>query len=85
MYYEIKRWWTAYAGGGEDQRSLHTFMDCEPTDRTAQLRLELGGIAQGNGNEELLAKVIGGSRKSKHGSFQEWARLCLLWMASHKG
>ena len=85
MYREIKRWFDTYAGGCEDLRSLHTFMDCEPTDRIVQLRLEFNGIAQGHANDELLIKLIGASRKLKHGSFQEWARLCLLWMASHKG
>lgn len=71
--------------GNPDQRNLIDFMECETTEAIRSLQNELIGITHGNYVPEVMDKLIGLDRRTKHNSYEEWARLMLLWIAGHKG
>ena len=71
--------------GVEDQRAVHTFMDCETTESINTLRNEIRSIASGNFHTQSLDTLVGKGRMSKYGSYDNWAKLMLLWMANYKG
>ncbi len=84
MYKQVVYWVKNYASGGNpDQRCVQDFVDCETTEVLSTFRAELYGISQGNFDEETLDKLIGQKRKVLHGSYDEWAKLMLMWLASY--
>lgn len=86
MYRWIKYWIDNYGSVGVgDQRAVNDFMDCETKQLVDGLRNELVGLVQGAPADTILDQIIGQKRKSQFGTYQEWAKLMLLWMASHKG
>lgn len=86
MLPKIQYWIKSYgSGGAEDRRGAHDFIECETAESVSTLRAELYGILQDAHQEIVLDKALGLSRKHKHGSHQEWAKLMLQWMASYKG
>ena len=85
-YDKIKYWIEHYAPPGvEDRRAVHDFLECETEDVVKLFRSQLHVISQGSYDEEVMNKVVGKKRHIKHGSYQEWARLMLLWIAGFKG
>lgn len=82
----LKQFMTIYgAPGVEDQRAVHTFMDCETTESITMLRNEVRAIASGNFHSQSLDLIVGRGRMTKYGSYDNWAKLMLLWMANHRG
>ena len=82
---QLKAWADQYAPAGvEDQRAVHTYMECETREAHATLRNELRSIAGGQYRRETLDIIIGQGRVAKHGSYDAWAKLMLLWMSSYK-
>lgn len=78
-------WARNYGNAGiVDQRAVTDFMDCETDEPVRGLRFELQLISEGNYLEETLVAHLGPQRREKHGSFEDWARMMLLWMASYK-
>ena len=83
---KLKQWVEQYAPPGvEDMRAVLVFMDCENREVQEALRNELRAVASGQYRTDILDKSVGHGRCLKHGSFEAWAKLMLLWMASHKG
>lgn len=86
MYAKIPYLLKTYASStGDDRRAVENFMYCEGAETVSSLRAELTGILQCRAEDSLLDKLVGPDRKARHGTYQEWAKLMLLWMASHKG
>lgn len=71
-------------GGTPDKTAVQNFLDCENEDTIRSLRNELSGISTGNFTEETLKPVLGESRRVTHGSYPEWAKRMLLWMAEYR-
>lgn len=86
-YYKNLMYWLDNYGksGAPDDRAVHDFMICEATEAINSLRAELVAIAEGAYNEANFDQLVGPKRKMKHGSYDAWAKLMLLWMASFKG
>lgn len=85
MYTRIPYWIQNYGNAGiPEQKAVEVFMDCETREMINSFRSEIQGIAQGNFQEESLDKIVGTNRKIKFGSYQEWAKLVLLWIANYK-
>lgn len=85
MFPKIRELLSLYSNDGTpDTTAVHTFMDCENEDTIRSLRNELSGIAAGNFMEENLQGTLGPQRKAKHGSYAEWAKRMLIWMAEYR-
>ncbi|RIL08962.1 MAG: hypothetical protein DCC75_07620 [Proteobacteria bacterium] len=85
MYKQVVYWVKNYGSSGAgDQRAVQDFMECETVEIVSSLKLELANIVQGNFDQENLDKLIGAKRRLRHDSYQEWAKLMLLWIASYK-
>jgi hypothetical protein len=83
---KLKQWVDQYAPPGvEDSRSVVVFMDCENRESQESLRSELRAISSGHYRGETLDRIVGRGRANKHGSYEAWAKLMLLWMANYKG
>ncbi len=84
-YKQVQYWLQNYGNAGNpDQRAVETYMDCETTEAVGSLRNELIGISRGNYEDKSMDLTVGVKRRMRHGTYQEWARLMLLWMASYK-
>lgn len=70
--------------GVPDQRAVQDFCDCETYEEIQRLRGELTAVASGNYEEENLDLIVGIRRKTSFGSYDEWARLLLGWIAQHR-
>lgn len=71
-----------YSGSDtEDRRSAVTFREIEAAESLASLRNELRTISSGNFDEKVLDQIVGKARKLRYGSYQEWAKLILVWLA----
>jgi len=83
---QVKYFVDHYAPPGiEDQRAAHVFVDCETTEAITTLRNELRAISNGNYDSNTLDRTIGKGRVSKYSSYDNWAKLMILWLASYKG
>lgn len=81
----VKLWADNYGKAGTgDQRAATDFMICEQVDAVNSLRSELVAIKNGQIPDETLDVLVGKPRKIRHETYQEWARLMLLWMANAK-
>ena len=84
-YPKVQQWAKEYgASGAEDKRAVHDFMTVETTELIASLRNELASISKGNYDDKKMELLVGPKRRDRHGTFQEWARLMLQWMANYK-
>jgi hypothetical protein len=85
MYKQINYWVKNYGSGGTgDQRAVQDFMECETTEAVKSLKNELIGLIQGEPDDDMLDHTIGINRKVKYNSYEEWAKLMLLWIAEYK-
>ena len=84
-YPKVIQWVKEYgSSGADDRRAVSDFMTVETQELIASLRNELASIAKGNYEARLMDQLVGAKRKDRHGSYQEWARLMLQWMANFK-
>ena len=84
MHKYIKMWVDNYAKSGyPDQRAIEDFVECENTEVLAIFRAELTAIASSKYDPEILPQIIGRGRASKHNSYEEWAKIMLLWLANY--
>jgi hypothetical protein len=80
----IKEFISVYAYGvGDDQRSAQTYCDCESDEAIDTLRKELSAVSGGNFNSDIFDLLVGKNRVAKHGSYENWAKVCLLWIAQY--
>lgn len=86
IFNKIKYWVDTYgSSGAEDKRAIADFVECEAREAIVGLRNELFTLAQGSYDEAALNVLIGPNRKDRHGSYNEWAKIMLQWLAAHKG
>ena len=64
---------------------MEEFIICEADESINALRFELQLVVSGKFEESVFDILIGNKRKARHGSYVEWAKLMLQWMASFKG
>jgi hypothetical protein len=84
-YKQVNYWLQMYGNSGiPDQRAVETYIDCETSEAVQSLRNELIGISRGNYQDAPFDVSVGVKRRVRHGTYQEWARLMLLWMANYK-
>ncbi|MCB0329515.1 MAG: hypothetical protein KDD70_07625 [Bdellovibrionales bacterium] len=84
-YPEVMYWKNTYGHPGVlDKRAVETFMDCETAERVSGLRNQLYAISQGKYDDALFTKLLGPDRKQRHGTYQDWAKFMLQWMAGYK-
>jgi len=85
-YKYVTTWVQNYGSGGiPDQRAVQDFMDCETQEQVRLLQQELQVLMSGNYNEDSLDKLIGIARKTRHTTFEEWAKHMMQWIAAYKG
>jgi hypothetical protein len=81
-YREVFYWLDNYGkSGAPDQRAIEDFFECEVEEKCKALKAQLYSISQGSFDEAVLIARLGLERKHRHGTFQEWGRLMLLWMS----
>ncbi len=85
IFPKIKYWVDTYGNSGaEDRRALQDFVDCEATESVNSMRSELIGLSNGMFDETILGMLVGPNRKQKHGSYNAWAKMMLLWLSACK-
>jgi hypothetical protein len=72
------------SSGIPDQRAVQEFMECETAEMIRSLQNELIGLSKGNYDREVMDKVIGVKRRTLFGSYEEWAKLMLMWISGYK-
>ncbi len=85
-YTKIGYWVETYGKAGiPDQRAVHDFMECETSEAVRSLQNELVGLSGGGTNTDILDRLIGIKRKQLHGTYENWAKLMLMWISGYKG
>ncbi|MCB0332548.1 MAG: hypothetical protein KDD55_03550 [Bdellovibrionales bacterium] len=85
-YNEVVYWLQQYGNtGAPDKQAVETFVEVETDEKVRALRGQLYAISQGKLNEPQMDKVIGKARKLRHGSYEDWAKVMLLWMSGLRG
>ena len=85
IYTKIMSWVQVYGSAGiPDQRAVQDFMECETSEAVRGLQGELQSLLNGNYNPESIDRLLGPNRKVKHGSYEAWAKLMLLWISGYK-
>jgi hypothetical protein len=85
IYPRVTYWVQNYGGSdAPDKRAVQDFMDCESEEQIRSLRGELYAISQGRFDKKNLDANVGKKRETRHGSYDTWAKMMLLWMASYK-
>lgn len=65
----------------DEQRAVENFIICESTEALPALVAQLHRVAKGKFREEIMDLVAGKKRKIKYGSYENWAKLMLLWIS----
>lgn len=85
IYKTVKYWLENYAPSiSDDRRAMQEFMECETDELIRSLRTELYSMSQGNYDNDILTKLIGRGRLAKYSTYDEWAKLALLWISENK-
>lgn len=83
LYKSVPLWVREYGmSGAPDQHAIQTFIDCETREAVVGLQNELLGISKGRYKDEVFDRIVGIKRKVLHGSYSEWAKLMLQWIAA---
>ena len=84
-YRRLATWAREYGkAGAPDQRALQDFMEVETNETITALRAEIVALSHGNFLERTMDGILGKGRKLKHGSYEGWAKMALLWMSEYK-
>lgn len=85
-YQRIRHWVQNYGLSGiPDQKAVENFIECETREQINLLRFELEMMAQGRFKQETVDLIVGVKRRVKHDSYDNWAKLMLMWIAGYKG
>ncbi len=76
----------AYANhnDGNDQKAIDTFNMFETTEKMSRLKNELLWIRDGIVTEQTLERVLGLPRKIKFESYENWAKIMMIWISQLK-
>jgi len=81
MYDKLKYFKDNYGRPGyPDQRAVQDFVECENRESVRSFQNALNAVVSGGFNPESLAVVLGKDRLARHGSWEEWARLMMIWL-----
>jgi len=84
-YKEIAYWKQSYGRAGlPDKKAVAVFLDCESDERVNSFKAQLHSISKGGHDEKHLLPLLGADRKVRHGTFERWAQLMLIWVAEVK-
>lgn len=84
-YTKVRQWCQSYGRSDiPDNRGCQDFIDCEGSEQVRSLQAELLAMAEGRYDDAILDQLVGGRRKSKHGSYQAWAKTMLQWLAARR-
>lgn len=84
-YARLRAWLTEYGKSGmTDKEAVSSFVEIENPENVNGLRAELLAVSKGQFEEKAFDILVGRGRKVKHGSYQQWGKLMLQWMASPK-
>lgn len=67
-----------------DQKAIRLFKEYESLEMIRRLQAELQAVATGQVYEQTLFANIGKKRKGRYGTYEEWAKLMLIWLAQAK-
>ena len=67
---------------GDDKKAVRLFKEFESAEKLKRLKGELISISQNKASDELCAKYLGKTRKSKFGSWAKWAIMMLAQVNS---
>ncbi len=70
--------------GGNDQKAVHVFKNYEPQEKLRRLQSELVAVKNGKASEKACDITIGKKRAVKFQSYDNWAKLMLLWLSQSK-
>ena len=81
----IKAWCDIYGKSeADDKRAVEDFMTCEANEAIVSLRAELVAASRGTFDDRTFDAIVGQKRRIRHGSYDAWAKMMLLWMANYK-
>lgn len=81
MYEKIKYFKENYMRPGHpDRRAVQDFIECENRESVRSFQNALTSILNGNYSAESLDLLLGKDRVLRHGSYEEWARMMMIWM-----
>jgi hypothetical protein len=85
FYKMISYWMQSYGSVGvADQKAVETFVECETAESVKILQSELQSVLRGNYTVDGMDKLVKAKRRILHNSYEEWAKLMLLWIVSYK-
>ena len=68
--------------GTTDDRAVRVYAEVEAYQAVQSLRAELIAIKEGRYSEDAMNALLGKKRAVKYGSYEDWARLMLMWLAA---
>lgn len=76
------RYWIQHYGQGdvEDKRGVENVVICEGDEFLRPFQTQLYAVSRGDFSEEGMDKLVGPKRKIKYTSYENWAKLMLLWL-----
>lgn len=81
----IRYWAEHYAHPGvSDQSSVENAMICESDEFLRPFQAQLNSIIQGSFDEQALDRILTTNRRQRHGSYENWAKLMLMWIQGVK-
>lgn len=81
-YGRVMQWVREYGvPGSEDIRAARDYLEVEADESIGALRGELIAMSHQRYADEILDRIVGPARKQRHGSYAEWAKSMLRWMA----
>ncbi len=85
LFKTLPFWAKNYAAPGvDDQRGIQDLIECETLEVVRAFENELRAVTNGLYHEPALIQMLGRNRKDRHGGYEEWARLMLMWLATYQ-
>lgn len=84
MYPKIKYWLEHYALNSPDNRAVGDFIECESNEVFSSFRNEIIGISRGSYQPDTLDQLLGRTRAMRYESYDEWAKMVLIWIADYR-
>lgn len=69
---------------GNDQKAVENFQRFETTEKMSRLKNELLWIRDGIVTDSTCDRVLGATRKVKFESYDNWARMIMIWISQIK-
>jgi len=84
-YTRLRAWLNEYGKSGmTDKEAMKAFLEVENPETINSLRAELMAVSRGEYEEKVFDVLVGRARKARYGSYQQWGKLMLQWMASQR-